>query len=330
MSKMQIHRGSSLGRAAPAFRGGSTCLKVMLLAICLITALLWLRVGQLAHTGIPDSSAAVHLKRRLEEGEELVTERRAFRRTPGLFSLQPGGVSLPCSVDSHGVLQNASKARDLPKGLTGSGAAAVMIPHPGHARREEWPCHSSQDFDPKDLTGLSTARAQRASVPPDFDWHMYLVYHPELRDLGVDSDKLAREHYMYQGRAEVLILSCCGLLCLGPGNSVSTQPAMQQLSEPAVAQRLNSLLAALSWPCWVCQHAAPTQPAFMHAQLISKRTTCLQFYCTLFQCRCRSVLASSDVACERLLTASLLCGTAGAAVQAGARAAALHGRHRAD
>ena len=229
MSKTQIHKGSILGRAAPAFRGGSTCLKVLLLAICLVTALLWLRVGQLAHTGMPDSSEAVHLKRRLKEGEDFVTEKGAFRRNPGLFSLEPGGVSLPCSVDSHGVLQNASKARKLPKGLTGSGAAAVMIPHPGHARNEEWPCHVAQDSDPEELTGLSAARAQRASVPPDFDWHMYLVYHPELRDLGVDSDKLARAHYVYQGRAEVLILSCCGLPCLGLGYSVSTQPAMQQL-----------------------------------------------------------------------------------------------------
>ncbi|KAK9827655.1 hypothetical protein WJX81_004166 [Elliptochloris bilobata] len=56
------------------------------------------------------------------------------------------------------------------------------------------------------MTGLSAARAARASalssLPPDFDCRIYLLYHPELRDLGITTEELAREHYARQGRAE--------------------------------------------------------------------------------------------------------------------------------
>ena len=127
------------------------------------------------------------------------------------------------SVNSHGVLQNTSKARIMPGCLTNGSAAAVMIQHAGQARRELWLCLVPQDRGPEDLPASSA----RGIMPPDFDWHTYLLYHPELRTLGVDTDKLAREHYMQQGRAEVLILSCFGLPCVGPGKFVSTQPATQ-------------------------------------------------------------------------------------------------------
>lgn len=219
---MQEHSGSSPGGAAPAFYRGSTCLKAMLLTIFLIAAFVGLKAWQLAATGTPGSSqaarrAAVHLKWRLEEGREMIEQEGAVRRNPDLFSLQPEGKGLqPCSVDSHGDLQNASKACIMPGGLTGNGAEVVLNQHPGQARRKAWPSHSAQGPDLKVLTGLSAARAQRSSavnsVPPDFDWHTYLAYHPELRSLGVNSDELAREHYVHQGRAEVLILSCAAFL----------------------------------------------------------------------------------------------------------------------
>ena len=89
-----------------------------------------------------------------------------------------------------------------------------MIQHPGQARREAWPCHEAKDPGPKELTGLSASRAARMSaraltcVPLNFNWHTCLLYHPELRDLGVDSDELACKHYVHQGHMEVLIPSC--------------------------------------------------------------------------------------------------------------------------
>ncbi|KAK9827681.1 hypothetical protein WJX81_007940 [Elliptochloris bilobata] len=39
-------------------------------------------------------------------------------------------------------------------------------------------------------------------MPSDFDWRIYLVYHPELRGLGITTEELAREHYLTEGRAE--------------------------------------------------------------------------------------------------------------------------------
>ena len=215
---MQKHSGCSPGGAAPASFRESTCLKAMLLATFLTAAFVGLKVGQLAETGTYGSSqaarrAAMHLKRRLEEGTEMVEEEGAVRRTPDLFILQPGGkVFLPGSVDSRTLLRIASKARIMPRGLTSGNAAAVMIQRPGQAKRKAWPSFVAQGPAPGELTGLSAARAARASaltsVALDFDWHTYLLYYPELRGLGVDSDELAREHYMHQGRAEVPILFC--------------------------------------------------------------------------------------------------------------------------
>ena len=247
---MQKHSGCSPGGAAPASYRESTCLKAMLLATFLTAAFVGLKVGQLADTGTHGSSqaarrAAVHLKRRLEEGTEMIEEEGAVRRTPDLFILQPGGkVLLPGSVDSRTLLPIASKARIMPRGLTSGNAAAVMIQRPGQAKREAWPSFVPQGPGPGELTGLSAARAARASaltsVAPDFDWHMYLLYHPELRGLGVDSDELAREHYMHQGRAQVPILFC-DVHCLDPGYSVSMQPATQ----PAIATCRSVLFACL-------------------------------------------------------------------------------------
>ena len=181
----------------------------------------------------------------------MIGEEGPVRRTTEAFSLQLRDKGLlPCSVHSLGVLQNASRASNVPGGLFDGGAAGLMFQNPRQAGRR-WPSLHGQGPG-KELTGLSAARAARVSaltsVPHDFDWHTYLAYHPELCSLGVDSDKLAREHYVQQGRAEVLILSCCGTPCFGPGDSVSMQPASSQLLQHRIAQHHTCLLAALSWP----------------------------------------------------------------------------------
>ncbi len=67
-------------------------MKAILLATFLTAAFVGLMVGQLADTGTLGSSqaarrAAVHLKRRLEEGTEIIEEEGAVRRTPELFIL---------------------------------------------------------------------------------------------------------------------------------------------------------------------------------------------------------------------------------------------------
>ena len=229
-------------------------MKVILLVVLVSAAVVGLKVEQLADTGSSKAArrAAIHLKRRLEEGRDVTGEEGAVRRITDSFSLQLRDKGLlPCSVHSLGVLQNAPRASNVPGCRTDGGAAGAMFQNPGQAGRT-WPSLFAQGPG-KEPTGLSAARAARVSaltsVPHDFDWQTYLVYHPELCSLGVDSDKLAREHYVQQGRAEVLILSCCGIFCFGPGDSVSKQPASSQLLQHRIALHCTCLLAALSWPC---------------------------------------------------------------------------------
>lgn len=43
---------------------------------------------------------------------------------------------------------------------------------------------------------------QYPGLPKDFDAQAYLLYHPDLRSLGVTSEDAARQHYLERGRAE--------------------------------------------------------------------------------------------------------------------------------
>ena len=45
------------------------------------------------------------------------------------------------------------------------------------------------------------AALQRA-LPREFDWQTYLLYHPDLRAVGISTETLAKLHYLKQGRAE--------------------------------------------------------------------------------------------------------------------------------
>lgn len=96
---------------------------------------------------------------------------------------------------------------------------------------------------------------------------------------------------------------------------------------------LHSVLFACLEHCWALLALSPCDThadsfQSMHSSAATGLGAKILVF-THFQCRYRSEVMSSDMACQRL-TASLACGTAGAAVQACARAAALYSRHRAD
>jgi len=85
-------------------------LKVILLVVFFTAALMGLKVVQLADTGSSQAArrAAIHLKRRLEEGRDVTGEEWAVRRITESFSLQLRDKGLlPCSEHSLGVLRNA-------------------------------------------------------------------------------------------------------------------------------------------------------------------------------------------------------------------------------
>ena len=43
------------------------------------------------------------------------------------------------------------------------------------------------------------------NVPIDFDWHTYLLYHPDIWDAGIVDEGRAREHYCATGREKKLL-----------------------------------------------------------------------------------------------------------------------------
>ena len=68
----------------------------------------------------------------------------------------------------------------------------------------------------------AASKARITNAPADFDWQTYLLYNPELRDAGIDSQQQAEEHYIktgyFQGlmykRLRVLLryTACTGLI----------------------------------------------------------------------------------------------------------------------
>ena len=199
-------------------------MKAALLAIFLAAAYLGLRVAPAVLTSTDGSAAAArraasHLMRRLGEGSEVVADLGSARRAPDLFLLRPGRtVLLPSAVDSSGALRAVSKAGVASGDLSSAKAATTVLYLPLRAAQAAAPAPDGP-ADVERLTGLSAARTARvhtlASVPPDFDWRIYLAYYPELRGAGVTTEGAAREHYARQGRAEVHTFAsrtCFGVL----------------------------------------------------------------------------------------------------------------------
>jgi len=150
-------------------------LTATLLATCAITALLGLRLGQLAPVPAADRPQPPATARRaahlltlsLEEDAGVAAGWVPPRRAPDLFALRPRG---------EVVLAAAAAGRSAHSGAT-------------------------------NIMGLGAARTARASAladaAPYFDWRAYLAYYPELRAKGIVTEELAREHYARQGRIQV-------------------------------------------------------------------------------------------------------------------------------
>ena len=210
-------------------------MKAALLAIFLVAAYLGLRVAPAVLASTDGSAAAArraasHLMRRLGEGSEVVADLGSARRAPDLFLLRPGRtVLLPSAVDGSGALRPVSKAGVASGDLSSAAAATTVLYLPLRAAQAAAPAPDAPaDVEP--LTGLSAARTARvhtlASMPPDFDWRIYLAYYPELRGAGVTTEAAAREHYARQGRAEVHICISCTALVYCPRGLQCCQPAV--------------------------------------------------------------------------------------------------------
>ena len=218
-------------------------MKAALLAIFLAAGYLGLRVAPAVLASTDGNAAAarraaMHLMRRLGEGSEMVADLGSARRAPDLFLLRPGRtVLLPSAVDSNGALRPVSKARLASGDLSSTDAVTTVLYLPLRAAQAAAPAPGAQGpaaLEP--LTGLSAARTARvhtlASVPPDFDWRIYLAYYPELRGAGVTTEGAAREHYARQGRAEVRICTSRTVLVCShrPCNAANLQCMLQRLA----------------------------------------------------------------------------------------------------
>ena len=74
----------------------------------------------------------------------------------------------------------------------------------------------------KKLIPQPVSKARINSAPADFDWQTYLLYNPELRDIGIASQQQAEQHYVQTGylkglmykRLRVLLryTACTGLI----------------------------------------------------------------------------------------------------------------------
>lgn len=234
LKSMHRRSGSSPGGGVQVPARETRWMKAALLAIFLAAAYLGLRVAPavLASTGGSAAAArraAAHLMRRLEEGSEVVADLGSARRAPDLFLLRPGRtVLLPSAVDSSGALRPVSKAGLASGDLSSVDAATTVLYLPLRAAQAAAPAPDGPAaLEP--LTGLSAARTARvhtlASVPPDFDWRIYLAYYPELRGAGVSTEGAAREHYARQGRAEVHNCTSCTALVCCPTDAQCSQPA---------------------------------------------------------------------------------------------------------
>ena len=213
-------------------------MKAALLAIFLAAGYLGLRVAPAVLASTDGNAAAarraaMHLMRRLGEGSELVADLGSARHAPDLFLLRPGRtVLLPRAVDSSGALRPVSKAAFGSGDLSSAKTATTVLYLPLRAAQAAAPALGAQGsaaLEP--LIGLSAARTARvhtlASVPPDFDWRIYLAYYPELRGAGVTTEGAAREHYARQGRAEVHICTSRTALVCCPTAVQCSQPAVQ-------------------------------------------------------------------------------------------------------
>ena len=207
---------------APARESQRT--KAALLAFLLAAAYLGMRItpALLVSTGGSAAAArraAAHLMRRLEQGSEVLTDLGSGRHAPDLFLLRPGRtVLLPSAVDRSGALRPFFMAAFVSGDLSRAEGATTILYLPLQAVQAAAPAPGAQGPAAAELLmGISAARAARvqtlSSVPPDFDWRIYLAYYPELRGAGVTREGAAREHYARQGRAEVPAAPQCIALC---------------------------------------------------------------------------------------------------------------------
>ena len=185
-------------------------MKAVLLVIFLAAAYLGLAVAPTVLVRTDGSTeearhAAASLLRRLEEEPEVFAGLGTARRKPDQFLLRPRRtLLLQSALDPSEALALVSKADFMPGDLRRAQGATQKV----HLPRQAQPPGSQGLAASELLTGLPAARALRTraltSVPPGFDWRIYLAYYPELRGAGVSTEGAAREHYARQGRTEVL------------------------------------------------------------------------------------------------------------------------------
>lgn len=59
-----------------------------------------------------------------------------------------------------------------------------------------------ESIQPSRTVGVQPVDDQMAELLAEFDWQTYLIYYPDLKKAGIDTEAKARQHYTAWGRAE--------------------------------------------------------------------------------------------------------------------------------
>lgn len=152
-------------------------------------------------------------------------ERFGRKQTKELLSRSGSPTLWPLSlsssyIDVNAYTRNAARAWEhLLQGRSSGSPENIGLRHSNDQRLEtrqssnfarRVPRRFSEDIldsveellQPSRTAGLQPLEEQNGGDLEDFDWQTYLLYYPDLKQAGIDTERKAREHYRAFGRAE--------------------------------------------------------------------------------------------------------------------------------
>lgn len=114
------------------------------------------------------------------------------------FGSSSDGEELQAAIPSIGELATSPRLSScFPNTLDTS---FICLPVPADTSKE-----SAGAAEEAATKAEAAKKAAATPLPPDFDWQSYILYHPELQDVGILSEEQAKEHYQQIGGRKKLL-----------------------------------------------------------------------------------------------------------------------------